>query len=82
VLILANVARHRRTMTSLLKLLSMESGVPLSTLKLNARILREFNLITYGSMGRAQEARLSALGSFIIRLLDDELDARVIVRSG
>ncbi len=40
ILILTSVARQERTMTSLLHSLSEEYGIPLSTLKLNARILR------------------------------------------
>ena len=72
ILILSTVSRQRRSMTSLLKSLSEESDVPLSTLKLNARILREFNLISYGSTRRRPEARLCPLGSFVIRLLMEE----------
>lgn len=65
-------------MTSLLRSLSEEFGIPLSTLKLNARILRKLNLISYGSMGKVKEAELRALGVFVLRLLSGEPEAAVI----
>lgn len=65
-------------MTSLLRSLSEESGIPLSTLKLNARILRGLNLISYGSTKRARTAELRALGAFVLRLLNGETEAAVI----
>jgi len=68
-LILNGVARQERTMTSLLHSLSEEHGIPLSTLKLNARILRGLNLISYGSTGEKRCAEVEALGSFVFRLL-------------
>lgn len=78
ILILSRVAEQRRTMTSLLRSLSEEFGIPLSTLKLNARILRELNLISYGSTEKVKEAELRALGAFVIRLLSEEPEAAVI----
>lgn len=39
-------------------------------MKLNSRILREFNLISYGSGSRGREARLLPLGDFVVKLLD------------
>lgn len=59
-------------MTSLLRSLSEEEGVPLSTLKLNARILRELNLISYGSTLEKRCAEVEALGTFVLRLLGGE----------
>ena len=59
-------------MTSLLHSLSEECGVPLSTLKLNARILRKLKLISYGSVTEKRPARVEALGSFVLRLLVGE----------
>ncbi len=56
-------------MTSLLRSLSEEEGVPLSTLKLNARILRELNLVSYGSTKENRCAVVEALGAFVLRLL-------------
>jgi hypothetical protein len=59
-------------LTSLLKDLSEAREIPLSTLKLNARILRELNLISYGSTQEKKTAEVEKLGSFVLRLLDDE----------
>lgn len=56
-------------MTSLLHKLSEEHGIPLSTLKLNARILRELNLISYGSTRKKRPAEVEGLGSFVLKLL-------------
>jgi len=78
ILILSNVDEHRRTTTSLLRSLSEKFDVPLSTLKLNARILRELNLISYGSAEGVKEAELRSLGSFILSLLREEPEAAII----
>jgi hypothetical protein len=71
-LVLSSISKEKRTITSTLKRLSKTYGVPLSTLKLNARILRELNLISYGSIKKKQAARLEPLGSFVLRLIKDE----------
>ena len=65
-------------MTSLLRSLSEKFEIPMSTLKLNARILRDLNLISYGSEEGVREAELRALGSFIVNILRDEPEAAVI----
>lgn len=59
-------------MTSLLKSLSEEEGIPLSTLKLNARILRDLRLVSYGSTGENRCAEVEALGVLVLRLLRGE----------
>ncbi len=66
------MASQRRSLTSLLKDLSETREIPLSTLKLNARILRELNLISYGSIREKKTAEVEKLGSFVLRLLGDE----------
>ena len=71
-LILTSIASQRRSLTSLLKDLSEAREIPLSTLKLNARILRELNLISYGSTREKKTAEVEKLGSFVLRLLGDE----------
>ena len=71
-LILTSIASQRRSLTSLLKDLSEAREIPLSTLKLNARILRELNLISYGSTREKRLAEVEKLGSFVLRLLGDE----------
>ncbi len=69
-LILSRVAATNRPLTGLLISLSRETGIPLSTLKLNARILRELNLISYGSTGKVREAEVEPVGSLVLRLME------------
>lgn len=71
-LVLNSVADQEQSLTSLLRRLSEEYGIPLSTLKLNARILRELNLISYGSIRDKRAAQLENLGSFVVKLLMDD----------
>ena len=67
-LVLNSVSEREQSLTSLLKQLSEDYGIPLSTLKLNARILRELNLISYGSIQDRKTAQLEPLGNFVMRL--------------
>ena len=69
-LVLNAVSERDQSLTSTLKQLSEEYGIPLSTLKLNARILRELKLISYGSIHNKQSARLENLGSFVVGLVN------------
>jgi len=65
-------------MTSLLHGLSEECGIPLSTLKLNARILRGLKLISYGSVRKKRHAEVEALGSFVLGLLTGDTSQATI----
>jgi hypothetical protein len=76
-LILSRVAVNDRPLTGLLIKLSEETGVPLSTLKLNARILRELNLISYGSVGERREAEVEPVGALVLRLMDAPGNAKI-----
>jgi len=60
---------NNRPLTGLLINLSRETGIPLSTLKFNARILRELNLISYGTVCEKREAEIEPVGSLILRLI-------------
>jgi hypothetical protein len=71
-LVLNAIEENDQSLTSLLKQLSIEYGIPLSTLKLNARILRELNLISYGSIHNKRSAQLENLGKFVLSLLIDD----------
>jgi hypothetical protein len=68
--VLNAVSERDQSLTSLLKQLSEEYGIPLSTLKLNARILRELQLISYGSIHNKRSARLENLGNFVVDLVN------------
>ncbi|MBN2336240.1 hypothetical protein JXL21_11825 [Candidatus Bathyarchaeota archaeon] len=69
-LVLNAVSEGDQSLTSLLKQLSDEYGVPLSTLKLNARILRELSLISYGSVRDRRCVCLEDLGLFVVGLVN------------
>jgi hypothetical protein len=68
---------NNRPLTGLLINLSKETGIPLSTLKLNARILRELNLISYGTVCEKREAEVEPVGSLILRLIDAPGSAKI-----
>jgi hypothetical protein len=76
-LILSRVASNNRPLTGLLISLSRETGIPLSTLKLNARILRELNLISYGSVGEKKQAEVEPVGNLVLRLIDAPESAKI-----
>jgi hypothetical protein len=76
-LILSRVAVNNRPLTGLLINLSQETGVPLSTLKLNARILRELNLISYGSVGERRHAEVGPVGALVLRLMEANERAKI-----
>ena len=76
-LILSRVAATDRPLTGTLISLSRETGIPLSTLKLNARILRELNLISYGYPGESREAELGPVGSLVLRLMQVDDGAKL-----
>jgi hypothetical protein len=76
-LLLNAIAERNQSLTSLLKQLSEEYGVPLSTLKLNARILRELNMITYGSVHERREAKLKEFGRFVRRVVTEQTGSGV-----
>lgn len=77
-LILNSVASNSQPLTGLLNKLSQETGTPLSTLKLNARILRKFNLISYGSVRERRFAEVEPVGALVLRLM--EADDRAEIR--
>jgi len=51
--------------------ISETSTIPLSTLKLNARILRDLKLIMYGSGSRTP--RLTEVGAFVLKMLEQDI---------
>jgi len=57
------------TITSVLKEISEKYKLPLSTLKLNAKILKDFNIISYGTTSNPRNVELTGLGSFILSLI-------------
>jgi predicted transcriptional regulator len=76
-LILNRVASNSQPLTGLLNKLSQETGIPLSTLKLNARILRKFNLISYGSVSERRFAEVEPVGALVLRLMEADEGAKI-----
>ena len=76
-LILSRVASNNKPLTSLLNKLSQETGIPLSTLKLNARILRKLNLISYGSVRERRLAEVEPVGALVLRLMEANERAKI-----
>ena len=76
-LILSRVASNNQPLTSLLNKLSHETGIPLSTLKLNARILRKLNLISYGSVRERRLAEVEPVGALVLRLMESNERAKI-----
>lgn len=69
ILILKKVdENHGSTITSLLLSMEEELRIPLSTLKLNAKILRKLKLISFGN---SSPAVLSEMGRVILEVIED-----------
>ncbi len=70
VLILSNIGGGEERVSRILQRISEARGVPLSTLKLNAKILRELRLIHYGTLLEPDEAELTPLGKSVLGIVD------------
>ena len=70
VLILGSIDGSGERVSRILQRLSETRGVPLSTLKLNAKILRELRLIRYGTPSEPDEAELTPLGRNVLSVVD------------
>jgi hypothetical protein len=71
ILILSNIGGKGERVSRILQRISDSRGVPLSTLKLNAKILRELRLIHYGTLSEPDEAKLTPLGGTVLGVVDD-----------
>jgi hypothetical protein len=71
VLILSNIGGGEERVSRILQRICETRGVPLSTLKLNAKILRELRLIRYGTLVEPDEAELTPLGKSVLGIVDD-----------
>jgi signal transduction histidine kinase len=68
-LILSEIARNSGSISSLLSGASERRRVPLSTLKLNARVLRDLGLISCGSASNPRPARLTEAGRAVLSMM-------------
>ena len=67
ILILSNI-KGFEYITPLLSSLSQRYGIPLSTLKFNAKILQNIGIIAFGD----SEARVTNLGKLVLEILNSE----------
>ncbi len=74
ILILSNIGGRGERVSRILQRISDFRGVPLSTLKLNAKILRELRLIRYGTQSEPDEAELTPLGKAILGIVNDPVN--------
>ena len=77
-LILSEIKQSQNeSITNLLKRISKEHKIPLSTLKLNARILRDLGLIDFGTNSDFRSAKLTEEGAEVLALISrDSLTGR------
>jgi len=68
-LILRSIDGRHRSLNALLEELSRRERKALSTLKLNARILKELGLIDYGTKEDPRPVRLTEHGRMVLSLL-------------
>ena len=68
ILLLSFAKSNSLAISSLLNRISREEKIPLSTLKLNARILKDLGLI---ECGNSHPARLTQLGEFLASIISD-----------
>ena len=70
-LILSSISRNLNcTASAFLKKLSEDTGIPLSTLKLNLKILREEGLVEYGRAGEPRPIKLTEVGKVVLEMLE------------
>lgn|GEM_PF-912796 len=74
IFLLKNIDGENRSLNNFLRTITKDSERSLSTLKLNARILKDLDLITYGSRTDPEPVELTEPGEAIIELLREELD--------
>lgn len=63
---------ENNTITCLIYDIYNKQNVPISTLKLNAKLLKDFNLISYGSVKQPKTAELTDLGKMVIEIIDEK----------
>ena len=69
-LILDEISENKNeNITQILNKINNERKIPLSTLKLNARILKELKLIDFGTNSHFQPAKLLELGQDILTII-------------
>ncbi len=72
IFLLENINGERSSLNKLLNHLCDKHDKPLSTLKLNARILKDLELIEYGSRRDPKPVELTASGEVIRTIINSE----------
>ena len=72
ILLLKEINKNQLTITTLIERISEENGIPVSTLKLNSKILKKLNLIIFFN---GDPVILTPSGEFVLNLLGGEKDA-------
>ncbi|AHF79874.1 Hypothetical protein TES1_0480 [Thermococcus paralvinellae] len=68
-LILRSINGKHHSLNALLEELSREAKKPISTLKLNAKILKELGLIDYGEKNNPKPVELTKHGKLVLKIL-------------
>jgi hypothetical protein len=58
------------TITSILHIIYKKQHIPISTLKSNAKLLKDFNLISYGSTKKPKPAELTEVGKMVLKIMN------------
>ncbi len=66
-------SNQNRSLTSALIEISQTKGIPLSTLKLNAKVLRSLGLISMGELNGRRSVSLTNLGRIVLSILDSDV---------
>ncbi len=62
-----------KSLSSALRSLSRKYGIPISTLRVNAKVLKELNLLRTGDGNGSREVTLTQLGHFVTELMNTSL---------
>jgi len=57
------------TITSVIHNIYKKHHIPISTLKFNAKLLKDFNLISYGSTKKPKIAELTEAGKMVLKII-------------
>ena len=74
VLILSTVENRADRITRILVELSESRGVPYSTLKFNAKVLKELGLLDYGTAVDPVDVRLTDSGRLVLNILREGVE--------
>lgn len=75
IFLLKNIDGENRSLNSFLREITRDSDRSLSTLKLNARILKDLRLITYGSRKDPQSVELTEHGEVVLEFLQKRVES-------